>query len=431
MSWGAELIIFLSLLLALLVSGMWVPFAIGIAGLGALYMNFGVGAFNALGLITWGTLDSFTLSAIPLFILMAELLVHSGISDVYYRGLAVLVRRLPGGLLQTNIAGCALFAAISGSSIATAASIGSVAMPQLKARNYDIKMSCGSLAAGGTLGILIPPSITLIIYGSITEVSVAKLFIAGIIPGFGLAALFMLFVAARSLLNPNVAPREEEVANLAAIFTAFLRLLPFLVLIGLVLGGIYSGFTTPTEAAGVGCAFAVILCIGSGRFSISMFHRAMVSTIKISATLLFIVLAAFVFSYAVEIAGIGDSLKEFVQGMNLSSTGFLVFLVCLFALLGCILDGAGMVVLTVPLFFPVLDVYGIDPVWFGILVVILVEFGMLTPPFGLNLFVVKAISQQKLSTVVAGCVPYYGLMLLAIILLITFPALATYLPSRM
>lgn len=241
----------------------------------------------------------------------------------------------------------------------------------------------------------------------------------------------MAYVAVRALVNPNVAPKEDAVATLAGLFTAFLQLVPFLGLILLVLGGIYSGFTTPTEAAGIGCAFAILLCVGAGRFSLQMVHRAIVSTVKISATLLFIVLAAFIFSYAVEVAGIGDSLKEFVQGLHLGATGFLILIVCLFALLGCILDGAGMVVLTVPLFFPVLGLYEIDPIWFGILVVMLVEFGMLTPPFGLNLFVVKAISRQNLGTVVAGCLPYYGLILIAIALLILFPSIATFLPSRM
>lgn len=431
MTWEIELLLFLGLLLGLLVSGMWVPFGIGVGALTVLYINFGFGAFKSVGVIAWGSLNNYPLSAIPLFIFMAEVLLQSGISDVYYRGLQILVRRLPGGLLQTNVAGCALFAAISGSSVATAASIGSVAFPQLNERKYDMKMSCGSLAAGGTLGILIPPSLTMILYGSITEVSVAKLFMAGVVPGLGLAALFMLYIAARCLINPKLAPRESGAVSLAGYGMAVLRLVPFLALIGMVLGSIYFGVATPTEAAGLGCALAMLLCLFSGRLSVAVVHRAMLSTVKTSATLLFIVLAAFFFSYAIEVSGLGDSLKDMVQHMQLSRIGFLVFLIVLYGLLGCILDGAGMVVLTVPLFFPLLAAYGIDGVWFGIFLVVLVEFGMLTPPFGLNLFVVKAISGRSLGTVVAGCVPYYFVMLIGVAFLIAFPQLALWLPSRM
>ena len=431
MSWGLELGLFLLLLLGLLISGMWVPFAIATAGLFSLYTNFGSSAFGALGLVTWGTLNSFTLSAIPMFVLMAVLLSRSGISDITYRGLTVLVRRLPGGLLLTNIVGCALFAAISGSSVATAASIGSVALPQLKERNYDARMSCGSLAGGGALGILIPPSITMIIYGSITETSISKLFMAGLLPGIGLAVLFFIYVAVRCMISPELAPRGAAEEEHSSPLLALLQLLPFVGLILVVLGGIYSGFATPTEAAGLGCALAVLLLIGFRRFSLTLLRDALIDTVRTSATLLFIILAAFIFSYSVEISGVGEALKTFVTSLNLGQLGFLLLILVLFAVLGCILDGAGMVVLAVPLFFPLLASYHIDPIWFGVLVVMLVEFGMLTPPFGINIFVVRSIANVPLGTVVAGCVPYYFIILFAVGILIAFPGVATFLPGRM
>ena len=214
MSWGANFLTFTGILVVLLLGGMWVPFAIAVSALVALYLADGLTAFNALGLVTWGSTNSFTLTSIPMFILMAEILLQSGVSQRFYRGLTVLVRGLPGGLMQTNVAGCALFAAISGSSVATAAAIGTVALPQLESRNYDRPMAAGSLAAGGTLGILIPPSIAMIIYGTFTEVSIAKLFMAGFIPGFGLAFLFMLFIGITAWLRPEVAPRDTGIRRL-------------------------------------------------------------------------------------------------------------------------------------------------------------------------------------------------------------------------
>lgn len=431
MSWGLELAAFGAFLLAMILSGMWLPFAIGLGAIVALIVTSGVGSLKATGFVLWGSINSTTLAAIPLFVFMAELLAKSGISGRFYSGMSLLVRRLPGGLLQTNIAGCAVFAAISGSSIATAASIGRVALPQLDARGYEPAIACGTIAAGGTLGILIPPSITMIIYGTIAETSIAKLFVAGIVPGVSLALIFMVYVAIRAWLNPAIAPREEAVPTSREQLRAVLELLPFVGLITMVLGGIYLGIATPSEAAALGASLSILLCLGFRALSWKVFHQALDGTLRISASLIFIIMAAFLFSYAIEITGLGHALAESARTMNLDKYTFIAFVVILFALLGCVIDGGAMVVLLTPIFLPMLAAVGIDPIWFGVLIVVLIEFGMLTPPFGLNLFVVSSISGRGLGTVVRGCIPFYGILMGFIVVLVIFPALALWLPSQM
>ncbi len=431
MSWGGNFALFTGVLIALLLGGMWVPFAIGVAGLLAIYLTDGFIGLHALGLVTWGTTNSFTLTAIPLFILMAEILQQGGVSHRFYQGLTVLVRGLPGGLMQTNIAGCALFAAISGSSVATAAAIGTVALPHLEARKYNRRMAAGSLAAGGTLGILIPPSIPMIIYGSFTEVSIAKLFMAGFIPGFLLAFLFMLFIGIVSLLKPEVAPREAGSATRKEKLAALVDLLPFVVLMVAVLGSIYAGMATPTEGAGVGCAIAIVVALIWGHFGFAEFHAAMVKTIRVSSTIILIVLMAFIFSYAIENAGISDKLTAALIGLGLHKYTFLLVVIVMYCILGCLMDSIAMIVLTIPLLFSSVVAFGFDPVWFGVILVLLLELGMLTPPFGINLFVIQSISKWPLGDVVRGASPYWIIILAYVGLLTAFPQIVTWLPAHM
>jgi len=431
MSWGIGFTVFTGILVALLMGGMWIPFAIGVAGLISIYVVDGWTGFRALGLVSWGSMNSFTLTAIPTFILMAEILQQSGVSRRFYNGLNVLVRRLPGGLLQTNIAGCALFAAISGSSVATAAAIGTVALPQLDKLKYDRSMSAGSLAAGGTLGILIPPSIPLIIYGTFTETSISKLFMAGFIPGFLLAAIFMLFIWMRAVARPSIAPIDPVVPPFAQKLRAILDLVPFFVLMVAVLGSIYTGVATPTEAAAVGCVAALIISAIWGDLSLAGFWRAMVATVRVSCTILFIVLMAFIFSYGVENAGIGTAISRWIGGLGLEKYYFFAAIVVMYSILGCLIDSIGMLVLTVPLLFPTIVAYGFDPIWFGIILVLMLELGQITPPFGINLFVIQGISQWPLSAVVKGSAPYWGIIICFTILLTAIPEIVTWLPDRM
>ena len=322
MSGGLEIFIVLVIFLGLLAAGMAIPFAIGVPAIVYLLLHGGVPALKGIGLMSWGSMNSFALTAIPLFILMAEIMQHSGLSFRIYRGLAKLVCVVPGGLLQTNIAGCALFAAISGSSVATAAAIGTVALPQLLQRGYHRPLAAGSLAAGGTLGILIPPSIAMIVYGTFTETSVSRLFMAGIVPGLLLTALFMSYVLVHALLRPEIAPRERGPQSLGELGSALADLVPFVIVIGGTMGSLYFGWATPTEAAAVGCLAALVVSSIWGRLGWAELKTAMTSSVMISGNILLIVYVAFVFSYAISVAGVGESLTSWLVELKLSRLEF-------------------------------------------------------------------------------------------------------------
>ena len=418
----------LLLFLELLVSGMWIPFAVGIAALAYLIHAGGVPSLTSLGLVSWGSMNSFTLTAIPLFILMAEILLESGLSQRIFRGLSQVVRFLPGGLLQTNIAGCAVFAAVSGSSVACAASIGTVSVPQLRQRGYDMSLAAGTLAAGGTLGILIPPSIALIVYGTFAETSIAKLFLAGIVPGLILTGLFMLYIGIRAVLNPSLAPKDNS-GSTTAWLAVVNDVMPFGVMIILLMGSLYSGIVTPTEAAALGCCIAWLVSKIWGDMSFSTLRRAMRKSVIATGSILFVVYAAFLFSYAIGMAGIAKEISEGVTQAGISREMFLLFVILALTILGCFVDSMGMMVITVPILLPSLHVYNIDPIWFGILIVLLVELGQVTPPMGMNLFVIKNISGESLSSVIRGTMPFYGLYLLLMALIYFFPQLVLWLPG--
>ncbi|MCD0502179.1 TRAP transporter large permease [Bordetella petrii] len=424
------IIVVFGIFIGLLAAGMAVPYAILLPGVLYLYLEGGVGALHGLGITTWGSMDAYTLTAIPLFVLMAELLQSSGVGMRMYGGLSRLVRRIPGGLLQTNIAGCAVFAAVSGSSIATAASIGQVALPELKARNYDPRLATGSLAAGGTLGILLPPSIAMIVYATFTETSVAKLFMAGVVPGLVLTVLFMLYVAAKALLHPEIAPAERGTMTGQMVLRSLVDILPVLLLIVSVMGAIYTGVATPTEAAAAGCVFALAIAAVFGNLSWSGLAACLKRSTLMVSNILFITYAAFVFSYAMSYAGVGEAITEFIVDMNLSKTGFFIALLILFTALGALVESLGMIVITVPLLYPLLATYGIDPVWFGIVVVLFIEMGQITPPIGINLFVIQSISRGNLSDVVMGTIPFHLLMFVLLLMLAVWPELALWLPNH-
>ena len=417
--------------LALLGAGMSIPFAITLPGIFYLLLQGGLPAMKGLGLVSWGSLDSFTLTAIPLFIFMAEIMQGSGLTLRIYRGLATLVAPIPGGLLQTNIAGCALFASISGSSVATAASIGSVALPQLLERKYNRPMAAGSLAAGGTLGILFPPSLAMIVYSSFTEVSVAKLFMAGVFPGLILTAMFMIYIGVRCYFNPHLAPKEQGARSLREVGTALLDVLPFMFLILGILGSIYAGLMTPAEAAACGCVLVLVLVAMFGELRLSLLNAALQRAVKTVGNILFIIYAAYVFSYAISLSGVGESVTGFLVGLHLSRTGFFVALFVLYTVLGCLVESLGMIVITVPLLFPVLLQYGFDPVWFGVILVMFIELGQISPPIGINLFVIQSIWDGELGEVVMGTIPFHIIMFGLLLMLAVWPDIALWLPSHM
>lgn len=412
-----------------LLGGMTVPYAIAVPGVLYLLLQGGLPALNALGLVTWGSLNSFTLTAIPLFILMAEVIEHSGLGLRVYRGLSKAVHRLPGGLLQTNIMGSAMFSAISGSSVATAATIGSVALPELKRRGYDDRLATGSLAAGGTLGILIPPSILMIIYASFTETSVPKLFAAGVVPGLLLTLLFMIYIGIRSKIGSPVTgvyEREKISWGMAAA-----DILPFMGLIILTFGSIYLGYATPTEAAAGACVLSLLMARFLGDLTWTSFKGCLNRTVQITGNIMFIILAAYIYAYAISIGRVGDTVTAWLLSLELSKYEFYLVLFVLYTVLGALVESVGMLVLTVPLLLPILTGYEIDLIWFGIILVVYIEAALITPPIGINLFVIQGVSKVKFQEVVMGTIPFHLLMFLLIILLTIFPEIALWLPSKM
>ncbi|PLX35639.1 MAG: TRAP transporter large permease [Hyphomicrobiales bacterium] len=418
------------LLIGLILGGMWVQFAVASAGLLYIWLLQGFAGWKALGIVSWGAANSFTLAAIPLFVLMADILLGSGLSTRLYNGVAPFMRRLPGGLLHTNIAGSGIFAAISGGSAPTAAAMSTVALPELSARGYNRRLVAGSLAAGGTLGILIPPSITMIIYSTFTETSIAQLFAAGLVPGIVLALLYMGFIGARVILNPDLAPKVQTKATPRELGTALLDIIPFLLLIIVVLGSIYGGFATPTEAGAVGVVGAIIIAGLYRRLSVALLTEALSRAVITSGNILFIVFTSMIFAYATALSGTGEQLVSFLQDANISRFLFLIIIMIVFAILGCFMEGLGMIAIIVPVIFPALLALGVDPIWFGVFVVILVELGQITPPLGVILFVVASSAEEvQVEDVIVGTIPFFAIILAFLLLLILFPQIALILPA--
>jgi len=407
-----------------------IKIAIALAMVGVIGFFIYMGNLGLTADVPYRTLDSFVLTAVPLFIFMGEILVQGGISEKVYRGTSKLFAWAPGGLLHSNIGACAMFAAISGSSPATAATIGTVAYPALKGRNYNRRLILGSLAAGGTLGILIPPSINLIVYGMLSETSVGALFIGGVVPGIILALMFMIYIAVRAVINSQLAPKEEAF-SIKNVFLSFTDLWPFLVLAVIVLGGIFGGLMTPTEAAAIGSSAAIVLALILRRFSWQILRRALSSALATTCMCLFIVVGASILSSFFSRAGIPAAVAKLVLHSGFSPIMIMMLLYLLYIFLGCFIDGLSMMVLTIPTVLPIVIALGYDPLWFGVVLVVLAEIGMLTPPMGLNLFVIYGISREKLGEVILGSVPFFLIMLVCLALLTAVPNLVLWLPSLM
>jgi tripartite ATP-independent transporter DctM subunit len=425
-----ELAITLGLFLFLMALGAEIAIAIMVPAMLYLFLQGGIGALNSLPFTSWGTVNSFTLTAIPLFLLMAEVLGESGLSTRVYRGLGKLVAFLPGGLLQTNIAGCAVFASVCGSSIATAASIGRVALPPLSAQGYNVPISVGSLAAGGTLGVLIPPSLAMILYSGMTETSIPQLFLAGMVPGFLLAATFMAYIAIRCLINPALAPKAPVITSAGEFLRTLGDVLPFVVIIGGSLGSLYMGWITTTEAATVGSLLAIVLGFAFGDLTIRKLYIALQKTVITSTAILFLVLAAFLFSASLGFGGLNEALTAFIQGLSLTKLQFFLAVFTLYILLGMFIESIPMVLITVPLIFPLLQFYGVDPILFGVLIVMFIELALITPPVGVNLFVIQGISGVSLGQVVRGALPFTAIIFLSAITVATWPQIALWLPQQ-
>jgi C4-dicarboxylate transporter, DctM subunit len=421
----------LGLLSATVLSGAVLGAALGLTGFALLH--FAVGGATRLGVQTvWNTLNEFTLTAVPLFILLGEVLVASGLARGVYRALAPFFARLPGGLLHTNIAVCTVFGAVSGSSMSVAAAVGSVAYPELKSRGYDRSAVVGSLAGGGTLGLLIPPSLSLLIYGALTDTSIGRLFVAGVLPGLMMAGLFMAWILYAALRNPAIAPEEKSIALREAL-RGLPAVLPLIVLIAAVLGSLFAGLATPTEAAGVGVAAAAILGFTLGDLTLRRLGDALIGTARIFSVIAMVFIGALVLAQAISMLGLPQQMLQAIAAWGLSKWTLLLVIVVIYLILGCFFDGLSMMIMTLPLVFPLMTGVGFDPVWLGVVITLMIEIGMLTPPVGMNLFVLVGITggEVRLPEAARAAIPYWLALLLGVVLLSVFPGIATWLPGVM
>ncbi|MEM5474330.1 TRAP transporter large permease subunit [Hoeflea sp. AS60] len=419
-------------LLVLLGAGVWVAFSLMLTGaLGMLLLsNAPIGPI--LATTFWGHSTSWALAALPMFILMGEILLRSRLSQDMFTGLSPWLKRLPGRLLHVNIFGCAIFAAVSGSSAATAATIGKMSVPELTERGYPTNMVLGTLAGSATLGLLIPPSIILIVYGVATEQSIARLFVAGVLPGLMLVALFASYVIIYALLNPSRIPQDDD-DDMPFLdkLRATGRLIPVLLLIAGVIGSIYIGIASPTDAAAVGVVLSVLLSWANKSLSWSMLRDSLMGATVTSCMIAFILVGAAFLSVSMGFTGIPRHLAAWIADMGLSPYALLAALTVLFVVLGCFLDGISVVVLTTSIIMPMILEAGIDPLWFGIYLVIVVEMSQITPPVGFNLFVIQGLTGIDILRIAMAALPFFLLLLLAVALITLFPGIATYLPSLM
>ena len=408
-------IFFISVLLFFLGSGIWVALSmIGVSAIGMmLFTSRPVG--DAMATTIWGTASSWTLTALPLFVWMGEILFRTKLSENLFKGLSPWMQKLPGGLIQVNVVGCALFAAISGSSAATVATVGKMSIPELRKRNYPEKILLGSLAGSGTLGLLIPPSIILIIYGVAVQESIAKLFIAGIIPGIMIALIFMSYVIIWSLINKKEMPKILEEYSFLEKIKRSKQLLPVILLISAVIGSIYTGVATATEAASLGVVGALILSYFQKSLTLETFKSSLLGATKTSCMIAFILAGSTFLSLAMGFTGLPRNLAIWIQGMELSPYVLILVLMIFYIILGMFLDGISAVVLTMAIIEPMIRQAGFDMIWFGIFLVIVVEMAQITPPVGFNLFVLQGMANKDMGYIARSAFPLFLLMVLAVI----------------
>ena len=424
-------IFFISLLLFLLGSGVWVALSmVAVSAIGMmLFTSRPVG--DAMATTIWGTSSSWSLTALPLFVWMGEILFRTKLSENLFKGLSPWLSRLPGGLIHVNVVGCALFAAISGSSAATVATVGKMSIPELRKRKYPEKLLLGTLAGSGTLGLLIPPSIILIIYGVTIEDSIAKLFMAGILPGIMLAVMFMLYVISWSILNKKLMPKSTKNFSFVEKVQGSKQLLPVIFLITSIIGSIYTGIATATEAASLGVVGALILSFFQGTLSKKTFNLSLLGATKTSCMIAFIIAGSTFLSLAMGFTGLPRNLAIWIDGMNLSPYTLLFVLTIFYIILGMFLDGISAVVLTMAIIEPMIRQAGFDMIWFGIYLVIVVEMAQITPPVGFNLFVLQSMANKDMAFIAKSAFPLFLLMILAVIIVIIFPEIALWLPNKM
>ena len=424
-------IFFITVLLFFLGTGIWVAISmIGVSAIGMmLFTSRPVG--DAMATTIWGTSSSWTLTALPLFVWMGEILFRTKLSENLFKGLSPWMQKLPGGLIHVNVVGCALFAAISGSSAATVATVGKMSIPELRKRKYPEKILLGSLAGSGTLGLLIPPSIILIIYGVTVQESIAKLFIAGIIPGIMIALIFMSYVIIWSLINNKIMPKAYETFSFLDKIKKSKQLLPVILLILGVIGSIYTGLATATEAASLGVVGALILSYFQKSLSLKTFKESLLGATKTSCMIAFILAGSTFLSLAMGFTGLPRNLAIWIESMQLSPYLLIFVLMIFYIILGMFLDGISAVVLTMAIIEPMIRQAGFDMIWFGIFLVVVVEMAQITPPVGFNLFVLQGMANKDMGYIARSAFPLFLLMILAVIMIIIFPEIALWLPQQM
>jgi len=424
-------LVLMILLFAILASGVWIALALAACGFAAILTTASTPPGQVLATAMWTASNSWDLTALPMFIWMGEILYRTKLSDDMFEGLAPWLQKLPGRLLHVNVVGCAIFAAVSGSSAATCATIGRIALPELLKRGYDEKMAVGTLAGSGTLGLLIPPSIIMIVYATATDQSIARLFIAGVIPGIVLAGLFMGFIIVWALVNKSRMPPPEPTVPFAQRVYASRRLIPVMLLILGVIGSIYGGLASATEAAVVGVFLAIALSWWSGTLTKDGFLDSLLAATRTSCMIAFILAGAGYLTAAMGFTGIPVALAEWISAFKLAPWALLSVLTAFYILLGCFLDGISMVVLTTSIIIPLVEKSGFDLIWFGIYIVLVVEMAQITPPVGFNLYVLQGMTGRNIFTIGTYALPLFLLMCLAVVLVAAFPGLALWLPSTM
>jgi tripartite ATP-independent transporter DctM subunit len=412
-------------------SGIWVGISLFIVGFIGMTLFSSLPAGSNMASSVWATVEKWEYVALPLFILMGEILFRSGISERLFKALVPWLHRLPSGLLLMNIVACTLFAAVSGSSAATTATVGRITLAEFDKLGYDRKMAMGSLAGAGTLGFLIPPSLIMIVYAILAEVSIGKMFIAGILPGLLLAGVYIAYIIFMGLKNPEIAPKTEERFTWSQRFAALKDLLPTLLLILMVLGSIYAGVATPTEAAALGVLGALVFALINRSLTWQTFFQALVGAVKTNAMIMLIVIGASFLSRVMGFLGIPAAITTFIVGLNLSPYVLMILLGVFYVILGCLLDGFSIVVMSLPIALPMVTAAGFDPIWFGIYLILMVEISQITPPVGFNLFVIQGLTGEPIMKIARYALPFFFLMLLTTAVLTLFPQIALYLPQLM
>jgi len=424
-------IVLIVVLVILLGLGTPISFCVGFLGVVGILIFLDVGTLYQIAEISADSGTNLFMLTLPLFILMAEVVSFSGVGDDMYTAAHNWLSWLPGGLAISSIVTCTGFAAISGSSAATAASVGLVSIPEMIKRGYNHKLAVGSIAVGGTLGILIPPSIPMIIYGVITEVSIGKLFIAGIIPGIILSFILCLAIALAVKIKPDLAPRVDAVSWSERI-SSLKHVWAFIVLALSIIGSIYAGIATPTESAAIGATLSIVIALIYRRLTVKAIHGALLRTVTVTGMIMFLVIGGNIFAFLLSTLSIPQYVTETITALSVSKWAIMIIINIILLIMGCLLDPMAIMVIVLPIIFPIVTQLGFDPVWFGIVVTINVEMGMITPPVGLNLFILKgSVPGIKMNDIVGGALPFLLLLLLGLTLIMVFPPLATWLPGRM